>query len=407
MTTLSSITLPKGFRAAGGTAGLKPSGKPDLALIVADQPCPWAAVFTQNKVCGAPVTVGREHLKTSNFRGRAFVVNSGCSNVATGARGIANAKRMCDALARAIGCDRDQVLPASTGVIGRHLPIDKITAGINALVPRLARGPHADADAAVAILTTDLVAKVAHRTVKIGGKTVTLAGIAKGSGMIAPNMATMLVFLTTDADIAPPLLRRALIAAVNADASFNRISVDTDTSTSDTVAILASGYAGNTPIRQANEHFRGFQKALTDLCTDLAYQVIKDGEGAEHVIRVIVTGAHSDADAVKAARTIADSPLVKTAVHGGDPNWGRIAAAAGRSGGGARIDPQKFTIKVGKITVYRNAQPAKFDVKSAAAEMKLPEVVIRVNLNLGKSSATFLGCDLSRQYIAINADYTT
>lgn len=403
MTNLSSITLPKGFRAAGGTAGLKPSGKPDLALIVADHPCPWAAVFTQNEVCGAPITVGREHIAAG--KGIAFVVNSGCSNVATGARGIANAKRMCDALAHAIGCDRAQVLPASTGVIGRHLPIDKITAGINALVPRLARGPQADADAAVAILTTDLVAKVAHRTVKIGGKTVTLAGIAKGSGMIAPNMATMLVFLTTDADIAAPLLRRALQSAVNADASFNRISVDTDTSTSDTVAIMASGCAANTPIRKADANFAKFQKALTDLCTDLAYQVIKDGEGAEHVIRVIVTNAHSDADALKVARTIADSPLVKTAVHGGDPNWGRIAAAAGR--GTARIDPRKFTIRVGKVTVYRNAQPAKFDPQSAAAEMRKPEVLIRVNLNLGKSSCTFLGCDLSRQYIAINADYTT
>jgi glutamate N-acetyltransferase/amino-acid N-acetyltransferase len=400
---LSSITRPRGFLAAGGTCGIKASGKPDLALIACERPARLAAVFTTNAVVGAPVLVGREHVRGG--RGRAFVVNSGCSNVATGQRGLDDARTMAAAAAEAIGCRPTEVLPASTGVIGHHLPIDRIVRGVAELGPKLAAGPRSDADAAHAILTTDLTPKAARRCVTIDDQVVEIGGIAKGSGMIAPNMATMLAFLTTDADLSAPMLRRALKRAVNADASFNRISVDSDTSTSDTVAILASGLAGHQPIREPDSRFDDFTAGLTALCQDLAYQVIRDGEGAEHVIRVVVEHAGSEADALRAARAVADSPLVKTAVHGGDPNWGRIAMAVGKSG--AQVNPARMSIRIGPTPVYREGRPTAFDEAEAAGHMAEPEVRLTVDLGLGAGRCEFLGCDLSRQYIAINADYTT
>jgi len=401
--SLSSITVPRGFRAAGGTCGIKASGKPDLAMIVSDAPAKLAAVFTRNAVVGAPVIVGRRNVKGG--RGRAIVCNSGCSNVATGEQGIEDALNMCRAAGEAVGCNPRDVLPMSTGVIGHRLPIDKILAGIVDLAGRLDRGPAADADAARAILTTDLRPKAALRKVRLPGATVHIGGIGKGSGMIAPNMATMLGIITTDGDVSVPLLRRALRQAVNADASFNRITVDTDTSTSDTVAVLANGQAGNRPIRKADSAYAAFAEALTEVCRDLAYQVISDGEGVNHVIRVRVAGAATGKDAARVARAVADSPLVKTAVHGHDPNWGRIAAAAGRSG--ARVDPVKMTITIGGVTVFKAGEPARFDEAVVSARMNKPEVLIAVDLGLGRGSGEILGCDLSRDYIAINADYTT
>ena len=401
---LTSITKPLGFCAAAGTCGIKASGTPDLAMIACRVPAVAAAVFTTNAVVGAPVTIGRKHVR--NGRLRAVVCNSGVSNVATGQQGLDNAVRMCAAVAEALGCDPHDVLPASTGVIGHQLPIDKITTGIASIAPTLSRGPKADAAAARAIMTTDLRPKTALRTIKLGSSTVHIGGIAKGSGMIAPSMATMLVFITTDTNITAAPLRRALRDAVNADASFNRISVDTDTSTSDTVAVLASGLAGNPRISSADAPgYEHFAAALADLCRDLAYQVIADGEGAHHVIRVTVNGAKSAADALRAARAIADSPLVKCAVHGADPNWGRVAAAAGRSG--AVVDPSKMTIRIGKTTVYRNARPAKFNPTDVSKAMKKFDVPIHLSLGLGKGHVEVLGCDLSREYIAINADYHT
>ncbi len=403
-TSTPSVTKPLGFRAAAGTCGIKPSGSSDLAMIVCDHPATAAAMFTTNAVVGAPVTIGRNHIKGGKLR--AIVCNAGIANVATGKRGIQNAIRMCTTLADAVGCDPYDVLPTSTGVIGHALPIEKITTGITQLVPRLTRTARMDTATARAIMTTDTKPKSALRTIKLNGKSVHIGGIAKGSGMIAPNMATMLVFITTDVDITTAPLRKALRDAVNTDASLNRISVDTDTSTSDTTAILASGLAGNRRITSASEAgYARFGEALTDLCQDLAYQVIADGEGAEHVIRVIVEGAKSQAQALTCARAIADSPLVKTAVHGTDPNWGRIAAAAGRSG--ATVDPTKMTIRIGDTTVYRKAEPANFNAGKTSRLMKKPEVVIRVSLGLGQGRVEVLGCDLSREYVTINADYHT
>ena len=403
MASLRSITMAKGYRAAGGAFGIKASRRPDLALIVSDVPASMAAVFTQNAVVGAPVTVGRRHVRRGS--GRAIVCNAGIANVATGPRGIDHAIAMCRVTAECLGCQPHEVLPASTGVIGHLLPIRKIVGGIRQLADRLERSAEADARAARAIMTTDTVPKSARRTIKLAGTTVHIGGIAKGAGMIAPNMATMLGFLTTDAAIARPLLRRALTSAANADASFNRLSIDSDTSTSDTVAILANGAAGNRAVRTAGRDFSRFADALADLCRDLAYKIVADGEGVEHVIRVIVRGAKSDADALRMARSVADSPLVKTAVHGADPNWGRILAAAGKCG--AKLDPERLTVKLGPLTVFRRGRPTRFDARHASRSMKAPEVAIQLSLGLGKGRCECLGADLSRRYITINADYHT
>lgn len=400
---LYSVTRPAGFRAGGLACGIKKSGRPDLAMIVSDGPARLGAVFTRNAVVGAPVIVGRRRARRAS--GRAIVCNSGVANVATGHRGLDDAEAMCLAAATAIDAKASDVLPCSTGVIGQPLPIEAIRRGIGQLAPQLAAGPDADAATARAILTTDLVPKAAWRTVKLGRTDVTLGGIAKGSGMIAPNMATMLGFITTDAAIAPAMLRRALREAVNADASFNRISVDSDTSTSDTVAVLANGAAGGAAIASAGRHFARFGDALADLCRDLAYQVIADGEGAEHVIRVTVTGARSDRDALRAARSVADSPLVKTAVHGGDPNWGRLVMAVGKSA--AKVDPARLSVSIGGARVFHAGEPTDFDPAAVSRAMGGREVPIAIDLGLGEGRCEYLGCDLSRDYIRINADYTT
>jgi len=404
---LYSITRPRGFRAAGGTCGIKPSGKPDLALIVSDQPASGAAVFTENAFVGAPVTVGREHLKAARGKLRALVINSGRANVATGQAGLTHARRMCQAVARAGGAafPPEQVLPASTGVIGQPLPIDRITRGVTDLWPTLTTGPAADAAAARAILTTDLRAKAAHRIVRLGKSVIQLGGIAKGSGMIAPHMATMLAFLTTDAAIAPTVLRKMLIRAVNADASFNRITVDSDTSTSDTVAVLANGAADAGRLTPGSRYGEHFAAALTELCQDLAYQIIQDGEGLEHVIRVTARGAAGPRDAERIARSVADSPLVKTAVHGRDPNWGRIVMAVGKAG--AAVDPGAISVRVAGTRVFQQGKPTKFDAAKLSDRMNQPEVLIEIDLAAGDAACTILGCDLTREYIRINADYTT
>jgi glutamate N-acetyltransferase / amino-acid N-acetyltransferase len=411
------ITWPRGFRAAGGTCGLKASGAPDLTLIVADGPCTAAGVFTTNALTSAPVNVGQRHLRATGGRVRAVICNSGNANASTGRAGEANALLMCALVAQRLGCSPAEVLPTSTGIIGRPLAMDKIAAGVKALAPRLAAGPAADKAAARGIMTTDLVPKVAARSITLGGKTVRLAGMCKGSGMIAPNMATMLAFITTDAAIAPGALRQALLAATAE--SFNRISVDQHTSPSDTCLVLASGLAGNRLIESPKSKVQSpkfgplgaFTAALTELCRDLAYQIVKDGEGATKVYRVRVVGAASIADADRIGRTIVDSPLVKTAVHGGDPNWGRITTAAGYSG--AKIKPQAMTLHIGApkgICVFRKGQPTPAGMNPPAALKKLMaarEVTFVVDIGLGSAAAEWLGCDLSRQYIAINADYTT
>ncbi|MEM8739709.1 MAG: bifunctional glutamate N-acetyltransferase/amino-acid acetyltransferase ArgJ [Planctomycetota bacterium] len=399
-----SITLPQGFRAAGGTCGIKPSGKRDLALIVSDRPAAAAAVFTTSKVKGAPVLVSQKHVRSG--RARAIVCNSGTSNVATGEQGLRDAHAMCAQAASALDLKPAQVLVASTGIIGHLLPMDKILPGIADLAPRLARGPEADAHAAEAILTTDLVPKTAARTLTLGSKTVALGGICKGSGMIAPNMATMLAFLTTDAAIDPKLLRAALRDAVGQ--TFNRVSVDSDKSTSDSVMILANAAAGHPEIQTPGQDLHRFTETLTDLCRDLCYQLVKDGEGVTRLMRVRVTGAASVRDADRVGRSIVDSPLVKTALHGADPNWGRIAMAAGKSD--ARLKPDALSIRIGGLSIYAAGQPTPLGLSPSAEldeRMGAPEVLIEVDLGLGAHQAEWLGCDLSRQYITINADYTT
>jgi glutamate N-acetyltransferase/amino-acid N-acetyltransferase len=403
-TQLKSVTAPLGFRAAGGTFGIKASGKPDLALIVAEVPCRTAAVFTTNKIASEPVVLGRKHIARGSLR--AIVCNSGNANAATGRLGMANALSMCKTVASLVGCKPTQVLACSTGIIGRHLPMEKITPGIQTLAGKLSRGDEADAQAAVAIMTTDIVPKAAVKQVTIGGKTVTLGGICKGSGMIAPNMATMLSFITTDAAIGVPALRAALKLAVNADGSFNRLSVDQHMSCSDTVCVMASGLAGNAEIRSTrSKEFAQFVNALGELSRALAYQIISDGEGVTKVIRCRVTGAKNDADAVKIAREIVNSPLVKCAVHGGDPNWGRIVTAAGYAG--VEIAPLTTSLKIGSTLVYKKGQPTPVDLKVVQEAMKQKEVLFELTVGRGKGRTEFLGCDLSKDYVSINADYTT
>ncbi|MCC7204671.1 MAG: bifunctional glutamate N-acetyltransferase/amino-acid acetyltransferase ArgJ [Phycisphaeraceae bacterium] len=413
-----AVTAPSGFLAAGTTCGIKESGKPDLALVVSERPCAAAGVFTKNKLPGAPVVVTRGNLRSGTAR--AIVCNSGCANDATGDEGLRNARRTCELVAERLSRPQTappglsplratDVLPASTGVIGPQLPMDKIERGIATLTGKLGRGAGADADAAAAIMTTDLAPKTAAMQVKLGRRTVTLGGMAKGSGMIAPNMATMLVFITTDAAIAPPVLRKVLREA--ADVSFNRISVDQHTSPSDMLLVLANGAAGNPVIRREGTDLRKFRGTLTDLCKDLAYQIVRDGEGATKVMRVAVTRARSQKDADRVAKAIVDSPLVKTAVHGGDPNWGRVVTAAGYSG--AAIVPQKMSLYIGpekEVCVFERGRPTASSGRQARQLLRLmagKEVVFTLDLGIGKASTQWLGCDLSRQYVAINADYRT
>ena len=403
-----SVTLPKGFHAAGGTCGIKASGKPDLAIIAADAPCAAAGMFTRNRVLGAPVIVAKRHLGPKQHGpARAIVCNSGNSNVATGQAGIDDAIAMCRAAAEALGCDPGEVLPCSTGIIGRPLPMGKIVPGIAEQAARLHRSPDVDREVATAILTTDLTTKAATRTVKLDGTTLRLGGVCKGSGMIAPSLATMLAFITTDAEIAPAVLHAALQEAVRA--SFNRVTVDTDTSTSDAVLVLASGAAGNPAITQSNgDAYGAFRGALTDLCHDLAYQLVKDGEGATAVFRVVVRGAKTMEDADRVGRSVAESPLVKCAVHGHDANWGRLAMAVGKSG--AALDPEAMELFIGKTAVFENEMPIRLTpAKERALEkvMAKKEVTFTVDLHQGDASCEWLGCDLSREYITINADYTT
>ncbi|MBI1337787.1 MAG: bifunctional glutamate N-acetyltransferase/amino-acid acetyltransferase ArgJ [Phycisphaera sp.] len=398
----ASVTAPRGFRAGGATCGIKASGKPDLAVIVADGPCAAAGMFTKNKFPGEPVKVCKRHLRTGFVR--AIVANSGCSNVCTGERGQRDALEMCRLVAQSCGLKAGEVLPCSTGVIGKYLPMEKIGRGIPALCAKVGRGTAFDQAAAVAIMTTDLVPKSAVRRVKIGGSTVTIGGIAKGSGMIQPNMATMFAFLTTDARLTPTQCKTALREAVNT--TFNRLSVDHDTSTSDTVLLLASGASSNKVLDAKG--LAAFTRALTELCGDLAYQIVKDGEGVTKVVRVRVTNARSQRDADKVGYTVTGSPLIKCAVHGGDPNWGRLVAAVGRSG--AAINPRKLSIHIGEVCVGRDGQALTHAVKvqnKLEQTMKKSEITFTIDLGMGKASTEWLGCDLSKEYVSINADYTT
>ena len=398
----NTVTSAKGFLAAGIHCGIKESGKADLGIIACQMGAKAAAVFTTNKVVAASVTVSKRHVKNPLIN--AVIVNSGSANACTGEQGVSNAIKMCEETAKQLDvADPHRVLVASTGIIGEQVPIQKITAGISKAAGRLSDSARSGLDFARAIMTTDTRPKQAVREIVISGKNVTIAGAVKGAGMIAPNMATMLCFMTTDVAIRRPLLMKSLKDAVGD--SFNKLTVDGHQSTNDTAIILASGQAGNRPIVGQCPRYKRFAGALADLCDDLARQMALDAEGATRMFRVVVTGAATKADAAKAARAVADYPLVKCAVNGGDPNWGRIICAVGSSG--VRLNAGKLSCKLDNLTVFKNGRPRKFDAKKASRIISRPEHTITVDLGVGKGADFCRGCDLSIEYVAINADYHT
>jgi len=397
----NTITAPRGFLTAGVACGIKKSGKLDLGMIVCPTGAKAAAVFTTNKIVSAAVQVSREHIKSRGIS--AVVVNSGNANTCTGQLGIKNAIKMCSETAKQIEVDPHNVLVASTGIIGEQLPIKKITAGISKAVERLSAHPESGLDFAKAIMTTDTKPKQAVRRIEISGKKIAIAGAVKGAGMLAPNMATTLCFITTDAAISKQLLAKALKAAVAN--SLNKLTVDGHQSTNDTAIILASGLAGNRPITNQYPRYKKFAKALADLCDDLTRQMALDAEGATRMFKIIVKGAATKADAAKAARAVADYPLVKCAVHGGDPNWGRIICAVGSAG--VKLNPNKLSCKLGPITVFENGKSTKFDRKKAAEVISQTEHTITIELGAGRFGDFCYGCDLSADYVKINADYHT
>ena len=397
----NTITAPKGFLAAGVKCGIKQSGRPDLGLIVCPGGAKAAAVFTTNKIISAAVQVSKKHIKSSKTF--AVVVNSGNANCCTGQTGIKNAIAMCAETAKQVETNPHNVLVASTGVIGEQLPIKKITAGILKAAAKLSDSAKAGWDFAKAIMTTDTKPKQAIRRLEISGRKVTIAGAIKGAGMIAPNMATTLCFITTDVVINKPLLSKALKHAIGN--SLNKLTVDGHQSTNDTAIILASSLAGNRPIVSRCPRYKRFARTLVELCDDLARQMALDAEGATRMFTVVVNGAATKADAAKAARAIADYPLVKCAIHGGDPNWGRIICAAGSCG--VKLNLNKLSCTIGDITVFRNGRPVKFDPKKVSKIISQKEHTITVNLGAGKCGDFCYGCDLSKDYVAINADYHT
>lgn len=394
------VTAAQGYRAAGVHCGVK-KAKRDLCLLVSDAPAAAAAVLTTNRVQAAPVLVVRQQLQRSPSI-RAIVVNSGNANACTGERGLADAWAMTDAAARATGVERDEVLVSSTGVIGQFLPMERILEGIALAGRQLS---HAGGLAAAeAIMTTDTFVKEAAVRFAREGVPVTVGGMAKGSGMIAPNMATMLAFVTTDAAITPPLLHAALVQAT--DRSFNRISVDGDMSTNDMAAVLANGRAGAPLIDDASDpSYQAFCSALEHVLVRLSKMIVVDGEGATKFIEITVTGADTEKDAAAAARAIANSNLVKTAMHGEDANWGRILAAAGTAG--IPFDPAEVEIWFGDVPILRRHYRIDFSEDEARNVLAQKEIRVTVALHRGAGTATFWTCDLSKEYVTINANYRT
>jgi glutamate N-acetyltransferase/amino-acid N-acetyltransferase len=395
------ITLPRGFAAAGVACGVKQSGREDLAIIAADRDAAAAIVTTRNQVVGAPVQWCRRILPRGRGRIRAIVINSGVSNVGMGKAGLRNAETMAALTAGLLGTSPQKVLVASTGVIGEPLPMGRIRAGISAAARSLGRT--SDRAALRAIMTTDTREKSAVIRRRLGGRTVTVAGMAKGSGMIAPSLATMIAVLTTDAAATPAALHKALISGVGP--TFNAVTIDSDTSTSDTVAVLASGAAGNKAVTASSASFRTFAAMLAEVCGELARAIAADGEGATKLISVRVTGARSDAEAEVAAKAVANSPLFKCAVHGADPNWGRIVAALGKSA--ARVDGEKLSVRIGGVSVFAGGARREFDRRRVRRHLAGSEVTVDCDLALGRGAFAALTCDLSKQYVAINAEYHT
>ena len=397
-------TSPKGFLAGGGTCGLKASGRPDVGAIVSTVAATSAAVFTKNLVKAAPVLVSQEHLRATGGRQRAVVFNSGNANAATGTQGLADARQMAGRFADGPGSTYkvpvDEIFVASTGVIGVPLDMDRLGSGIKSLHLTADGG-----DAAIsAMMTTDSVPKSAAATFVVGGTTVTVGGIAKGAAMIAPHMATMLAFVTTDAAVSPAYLQEALVRAV--DDSFNMIVIDGDMSTNDTCFVIANGEAWTGAALDGTQaECADFEAALGHVCGELARAMARDGEGSTKFITIDVRGAATREDARRVARSIAGSNLTKSAVLGADPNWGRIACAAGYSG--AALDPNRIEIAIGDMTLVRSGVATQYDPERASSQMKGTEVSISVNLHLGDGEATAWGCDLTPEYVRLNSDYTT
>jgi glutamate N-acetyltransferase/amino-acid N-acetyltransferase len=396
--------LPLGFRWSAVTAGIKASGKPDVALAVCDGGANAAAMFTSNQVVAAPVIVGRRHLIASSNRVTALLVNAGNANCATGQPGIDVCKESCVAVAEQFHCVFDEVFPSSTGIIGVPLPVEKLVAAIPAAKAALAdTEQHAEAFAN-AILTTDTKLKVARASFDVGGRTVSLFGCCKGAGMIGPQVvphATMLVYLFTDLAACPEHLQAMLTKAV--DSSFNCISVDGDMSTNDTVLLMASG---KSEVAAEGQAVPAFEAALQLVCDSLAHQIVDDGEGVTHVVTLKITGAEGDSDAQQIARSIANSPLCKTAWSSADPNWGRLLAAAGKAG--VKFDPARVTVTIGGLPVFAHGvRDTAYDEAVTHAAMQAREYAIAIDLGRGHGQARFVTCDLTHEYVSINADYST
>ncbi|RJP60862.1 MAG: bifunctional glutamate N-acetyltransferase/amino-acid acetyltransferase ArgJ [Candidatus Auribacter fodinae] len=388
------ITAPEGFRAAGIGCGIK-FDKPDLAVVVSDRDALCAGCFTRNKVKAAPVRVCKDHLSKTNIC-RAFIVSSGIANACTGEQGIENARRMASLTAEQLGVKTENVMVCSTGRIGTQLPLDKIAKGIVTVVGSASKdGAH---DAAVAIMTTDVVPKEASCSTIINGSKITFGGMVKGAGMIAPDMATMLAFITTDAAVEPVFLQTVLRECV--DKTFNSITVDGDTSTNDTVLMMANGVAGNPVITAGSEGAEMFRQALQGVCYSLAEQIVRDGEGATKLIQVTVTGAVDNASARKASHCVANSLLLKVAFSGPDANWGRIMAALGRAG--IEVDPDKIDVFIGDVPMVARGVEIAGNKNDARQVWKQQTFVITVDLHLGPGKDTCLTCDISHAYIDIN-----
>jgi len=399
----SEAALPHGFRFAATACGLKKTGALDLAIFSSDVPASAAAVFTQNLVVAAPVTLSKKHLQLSKGRMRAVVVNAGNANCATGAQGDAASLRTVEETAHRLRLQPHEVFVCSTGVIGVQLPVEKILRALPSLTRNRRPSARSFAELSLAICTTDTRPKTAAASFKMAGKKIHLVGCAKGAGMIHPNMATTLAFVVTDAAISPPLLQKTLSEVTRR--TFNSISVDGDTSTNDTLLVLANGEAGAPAIQKDSKAHRAFTMALEEVCQSLALQIVADGEGAQRVIEIEVRHAKSEAAARRIAETIATSPLVKTAFAGGDPNWGRIFAAAGRSG--VKFDPALVDIQMAGIPVLRRGQPLDFNERAASNKLLAEHVPVVVDLHAGDARARYWTCDFTAEYVRINASYRT
>lgn len=403
------VTAPRGWRAGTAACGIKAftagasalpgDARDDLAVIASDGVCDAAGVFTTNRVKAAPVVI--DHLHLQQNRVQAIVVNSGNANACTGAQGFKDALQMAKLAADRLDLDPPQVLVASTGVIGRYLPMDAVKRGIADACGALA-GDGGDR-AARAIMTTDTRPKLAGYELEVGGETVRVGGIAKGAGMIHPDLATMLAFVTTDAAVEPGFLA-SLVKRVG-DRSFNRLTIDGDTSTNDTFLLLANGAAGNAPVRAGTPEAEALERALQAVARELSRAIAKDGEGATRLVTVHVVGAADEAQAALAARTVARSPLVKSAIHGGDPNWGRVVSALGYSGAELALD--RLTVRVGELEVFARGAGVPVDLDAVRRTFEQEEIEITAELNLGAGEAEAWGCDLSEEYVQINAEYTT